>query len=487
MNSDREERKHGCEMEKIKIDLLSTESKEKNKQQKKNEEPKKEIFLDDNLEIKKDLEEAAEKEPVSHTAQEQTEGFGGIAKHLDAVSVWFADKYESLMELLREPTNDLESYKYRVRKEKLLRIAKIAGVSLAAFLVIFAAKYFIEHHSYDSYSVISMSEKVDTGVAHFLEMDGKILHYSADGASLTSAEDELIWADSYQMSRPMVESFHSIAAIYDQKGTQIVVYDEKGKLGSFQTEHPIMKASVSAKGEVAAILEDGETTFINYYTETGSLIASSATNMRNPGYPVDLSVSKDGLSVAVTYFVVDEDTVSSYLAFYNFGNAGRKKEDNLLGGVRCAGVLVPEIQYLDNHRVIAYSENGFKIFKVKSDPEAETEVIFNDDIVSSFCDGEYIGFVFRNNDQEKPFLMKVFRANGKQIMETAFDIAYDDIKISGDKIILNNATQMEIYSLKGIQKYAGTIEEGNIHEIVKVGMNKYVVAYNGGVVTIKLK
>ena len=267
----------------------------------------------------------------------------------------------------------------------------------------------------------------------------------------------------------------------------IAVYDENGKLGSFQTDYPILKASVSSKGGVAVILENGETTLINYYTETGSLIASSSTNMKNPGYPVDLSVSKDGLSVVVTYFVADEDTISSYIAFYNFGDIGKNKEDNLLDGVRCAGVLVPEVQYLDNNRVIAYSEEGFKIYKVKNKAEEVKEVIFEDDIVSSFSDGKYIGFIFRNNNTEQPFLMKVFDSWGNLEVETTFDILYDDVKISDDKIILNNATQLAVYSMKGIEKYSGTIEEGSIHEIIKVGMNRYTVAYNGGVVTIKLK
>lgn len=289
------------------------------------------------------------------------------------------------------------------------------------------------------------------------------------------------------MSQPVVETFDSVAAIYDLKGTLIAVYDENGKLGSFQTDYPILKASVSSKGGVAVILENGETTLINYYTETGSLIASSSTNMKNPGYPVDLSVSKDGLSVVVTYFVADEDTISSYIAFYNFGDIGKNKEDNLLDGVRCAGVLVPEVQYLDNNRVIAYSEEGFKIYKVKNKAEEVKEVIFEDDIVSSFSDGKYIGFIFRNNNTEQPFLMKVFDSWGNLEVETTFDILYDDVKISDDKIILNNATQLAVYSMKGIEKYSGTIEEGSIHEIIKVGMNRYTVAYNGGVVTIKLK
>lgn len=513
---------------------MSLKDADKSSGKEKKEEKSRKILLDENLMPKTDEEEAAETESkteekdalkkektekqkkslfrresseAKHSKRaksaEQMEAFDfndvddeeadnvsileGLNEKLENISAWFAEKFEQLMELFREPTNELELYKYKVRKERILRILKITAVVAIVLAVSFGTKYAVEHHTYSEYTVLSVSEKVDTGVSHFVELDGKILHYSADGASLTSMADELIWTDSYQMSQPVVKTFGSVAAIYDLKGSQIFVYDGKGRLGSFQTNYPIIKASVSAKGEVAVILENGENTLINYYTETGSLIASSSTNMRNPGYPVDLAVSKDGLSVAVTYFVTDEDTISSYLAFYNFGDAGRKKEDNLLGGVRCAGVLVPEIQYLDNNRVIAYSENGFKLFKVKNEPEAVKEVIFEEDIVSSFGDGNYIGFIFQNETSQDMFLMRLYDTSGNLKMETTFDLAYDAVKISDDKIVLNNATQMAVYSLKGIEKYSGTIEEGKIHEIVKVGINKYTVAYNGGVMTIKLK
>ena len=85
------------------------------------------------------------------------------------------------------------------------------------------------------------------------------------------------------------------------------------------------------------------------------------------------------------------------------------------------------------------------------------------------------------------FSMKVYNISGKLKMETEFDILYENIKFSGNQIIINNSTQMAVYILKGIEKFNGNIEEGNIFEVVKVGKTRYTVAYNGGIMTIKLK
>lgn len=387
----------------------------------------------------------------------------------------------------QQTIHDMEAYKakiLRTRQMTYLRlIVTVAIVVIGSLLV----KFFVDHHKYSEYVVLETSKKVDSGNTQYLEMQGKLLRYSGDGASLSSAADTTIWNDAFQMTMPMVDTFDKTVVIYDEDGTQVVVYDEKGKMGAFETQYPILKASVCENGSVAALLDNGENTLMNYYSATGSLIASSSTNMRNPGYPADLAVSEDGMYVAVTYFVPDGDTVSSYLAFYNFGKEGKNKEDNLVNGFRYEGILIPKVEYLDNQTLIAYREDGFTIYKGKSKPEEVKTVLFEDEIVSSFCDGDNIGFVFSNRSGAHPFRMEVYSTSGSLRMETEFDLIYDEIKMSGNQIIMNNSSEISVFNKNGIEKFTGNIEEGNIIEVVKTGMNRYLVAYNGGVITIRFE
>ena len=132
-------------------------------------------------------------------------------------------------------------------------------------------------------------------------------------------------------------------------------------------------------------------------------------------------------------------------------------------------------------------EDGFTIYKGKTKPEEVKTVTFESEIVSSFASGDYLGFVFLSGASEHPFSMKLYKTNGSLQMEKSFDLIYDEIKISGNHIIINNTSELRIFSLKGIERYAGHIEEGNIAEVVKTGMNRYLVAYNGGVMSIRLK
>ena len=93
-----------------------------------------------------------------------------------------------------------------------------------------------------------------------------------------------------------------------------------------------MKARTASQGVVAAILEDGETTWINFTIRTAVRSPREKTSVDSPGYPVDLDVSENGLLIGVAYLTVADNQVSSYVAFYNFGNTGQNQMDNMVSG-----------------------------------------------------------------------------------------------------------------------------------------------------------
>ena len=400
-------------------------------------------------------------------------------KVLEFWNVLFGDKDDSRM-------NDLEKYQRKMQRQKQMRILIILAIVAVALFVVLVMKSLIENRSYDSYRVVETSEQLDSSILQYQEMGSYVLKYSGDGVSLLDASDEVLWNDSIQMTAPLVECFGEMAAVYENRGTITYVYGVDGKLGEIKTEYPILKISISGQGGVAMLLEKADGTLMNYYSYDGTLIASSTSNMRNPGYPVDLSLSEDGMSLAITYFVADGESISSYLAFYNFGEQGKDKEDNLMDGFRFDSILVPEIQYLDDETLVAYREDGFTLYRGNDMMEEIKSVEFEQEIVSCFSDRELFGFIFTGSDQRHAFEMKVYNASGKLEMETGFDILYDEVKISGNQIILYNANQLAVIGSNGTEHFCGDFEEGTILDVVKKGMNRYAVACNKGVVTIVL-
>ena len=81
--------------------------------------------------------------------------------------------------------------------------------------------------------------------------------------------------------------------------------------------------------------------------------------MDDPGYPLDVAVSNDGLVMMVTYQFVDGGDTTSYVAFYNFGDVGQNEDDRIVSGYTYEGVVIPQVLYLGGSNSAAIREDGF--------------------------------------------------------------------------------------------------------------------------------
>lgn len=371
----------------------------------------------------------------------------------------------------------------RYRKRLLIRIAVIVVVVVAAVLII---KTVTERWKYHDYKVLSSSTQEDTMSTSYAQMGEYLLKYTGDGAALLGESGKSIWNQSFDMTKPTADVCGTTAVVYDEQGTNMVMVNERGKLGEVSTDMPVLKARVASQGVVAAILEDGENTWVNFYSTTGEQIATGKTRVDSPGYPVDLAVSPDGLLIMVSYLYIEDNRTTSYVAFYNFDNTGQSQMDNIVSGYTYEGTVTPQVQYLAEGKAVAFRDNGFVIYSGKQIPKVSCEVEVEQEIVSTFYNDKYVGMVFQSDDEEKKYTLVMYNTNGKQVFEENFSIEYSSVKISKDRIIMNNDTQMCVFSLKGHEKFNGNLNEGRIHDVFKLDGNRYQVIVDSGIKTIKL-
>lgn len=387
--------------------------------------------------------------------------------------------------------NELQEYKARLsrnRKKNLIRMLVVIGiVAVAVCLLLFL----VQRRKYNSYRVVATSEQEDTVSTKYTELGGNLLKYSGESASLLNKDQETLWNVTYdEMQNPMIDECDGTVVIYDQDNVSMAIFDESGQIGSVTTNLNIVKAKVAKQGVVAAILDGGDDTWINFYASDGSLIAENQTRVDDPGYPLDISVSPDGMMIMVAYQFVDGGQTTSYVAFYNFGSVGQNQIDNIVSGYKYEGVVVPQVEYLDENTAVAFRDDGFTIYKGQEVPKEETTVEVDQEIVSAFYDEESIGLVFMNDSEEntdKQYVMEVYNKNGRQKFTTEFGISYTNIKMSGGQVVMHNSSQVCVISAQGVEKFNGTIDEGNISDFFKLGMNRYVLVLDNGLVTIKFK
>lgn len=385
--------------------------------------------------------------------------------------------------------------KAKAIRKRIRRARRRAGrrtlrlILVLALLVIagLGAYVYESNKVYSSYKVLTTSEREENVTTKYREVDGNLFTYSGEGASLQDYKGNVFWTFPYEMQSPIVDVCGSTVVVADQGGTNLVIFNREGEMGTTQTEKKIVKMCVAKQGAVAVILDGGDDTWINFYDSKGNLIAENQARIDEPGYPLDIAVSEDGQLIMVTYQFIDGAEIASYVAFYNFGTAGQGKIDNIVSGYQYNGVVIPQTVYLNSSTSAAFRDDGFSIYKGKQIPKESANITVDQEIISTFCDEENIGLVFENDGKDQMYTMQVFDARGKEKFRKDFNIPYTNIRMSEGVIVMNNDSQVSVISTDGVQRFNGNIAEGNIEDFFKIGRNKYVLALEHTVAVIKLK
>lgn len=385
---------------------------------------------------------------------------------------------------LETQKSQMGSHRKSRRHEK--KAIRLLAAAVLLLVIIVLVVLLVQTRTYHKYTVINSQKNEDTQSSGYADLGGCLLKYTGSGATLLNEKDETVWKQEYTMDNPFVDISETTAVIYDKNGTLMQIVNQQKSIGEVTTNLPILKARVAKNGTVAAILEDGEKTWINFYAPDGSIIAENQTRIESPGYPVDLDVSYNGKLIMITYLYIENGKTISYIAYYNFGDEGQSEIDNIVSGYNYDGI-VPQVAYLSDSISIAFREDGFSVYRGGDVPKEKVNKKIDKEIVSTFYNQEYIGVVYKSGEKGKQYVMQVFDLTGKERFSVNFNIEYTSIKISDDMIILNNESQVCMYSLKGKLRFNSVLDEGAIQTIFKTGSNKYTLVTDSGIKKIKLK
>ena len=426
------------------------------------------------------LEETQVSQGNTENVQQETD----TAEQETAVTVEYEESADH-----PQPTMTRKRKKRRRRMKRILKTARPLFLAVVIVLAVLLVRSLLDLRTSSSYSVLSSTQREASTKTTYLGFAGAILHYSSDGAALVSADGEQIWNETFDMNTPVAAVNGDAAVVYDQKGTSMCVFNGKGLLGKVTTELPILKARVSSQGMIAAILEDKETTWINFYSPDGQTIATGKTRIDSPGYPVDLDVSDNGELLVVSYIYVDGNTPTSYVAFYNFGTTGQNQMDNMVSGYTYPDVLVPQVRFLSDDTAAAVRDDGITIYRGSQIPAESFSTDTEAEIVSCFVTKSSVGLVTANTEEgnEDPYRLQLFNLKGKMIADESFQTEYTTIRADGDRILLYNDKQLGIFDLSGHEKFHGVIEEGTIQDVCTISKDRFLVVMNESIATIKIR
>lgn len=380
------------------------------------------------------------------------------------------------------------SAKLRMHKMKM-RMRYIIGAAVVCVLL-GSAMIYKQVHVYHGYRIQSSVERSDDAVTQYVRVkNNRTLKCNPNGVTCVNDKNEVQWNTTFNMQSLIVDACGSTVVVGDKRGSLVYVFDEDGLLGNYEVEYTLMKVRVAKQGVVAAVLEDGETTWVNVYDVQGNILVKNKTSMAESGYPLDIALSSDGMKMAVSYLAADQKDIMTRIAFYNFSSVGRGQTDNLVNQVEYNGQVVPQVCFMDDGCAVAFTDSGITFFSGRQVPEERTKVVVEQEIISAFCDGEHVGIVTASDDTEQKYKykMQIYRSNGSKTTTKYFDEEYTEIKISDGEIILFNNNNLVIYTVRGKKKFAGTYEKV-IQDVIKGSKDKvYSVITRDSTDQIKIK
>ncbi len=366
---------------------------------------------------------------------------------------------------------------------------KIVTIILVMVLVLSGVLVHILQN-YDDFEVESTEETTEAGQSYYLRFKSHILRYNSDGAFYTGENGELIWNITYEMTKPTVDICGDYLIVYDKGGTAVYIVTQAGQAGHIETAMPITEVNVANKGTIGVLMQEKNESYVDIYDVEGNTLVSGQIHTENSGYPIALALSSDATRLMIAMVNLNDGNVKTAINFYNFGKAGQDAVDNLVATYSYSDMLVPQIDFVEGNRAIAFGDKQIVIYSSASTPKVEKEIFPEGDLRSLFYNEEYFGYVVNgvNEDGEVTNVLSVYNMKGRRAFERTLDISYDSIDfLDNNEILVTNGYETDIYTTLGIRKFTYTFDN-NLYEVIPgETARNYTFVMNGYTEKVKLK
>lgn len=390
--------------------------------------------------------------------------------------MWCANM-ERLLEHREEERVEREKRKHKRMVTFLSVFAAFAAVAFVGFLV----NSFI-NREYAAYETMHSMPRQDSSTVRYLPYNGAILKYTRDGASAMNAEGTIFWNGSYELNNPEADICGQYVVIADIGGKEAYVFNGTDSGTKISTLLPILEAEVASQGLVALVLEDTDSNEIqlhNPYEGSNSLLVKIPTNTSTDGYPIDIALSEDGKKLVTSYVAIENGELKNKVTFYNFGEIGQNKANNIVGGIDCGANVVARVTFLNNDTIALMQEKSLILYSM---PELPREVAVLDagtEISSVLHGGSTVGCVAGGK-------LVLYGLGGGKKLQLSIDWEYDEAELIGEDIIFRSELACHVLRLGGSVKLSCSFDKHILYMFPASKKDHYIFIDENNIEEVKL-
>ena len=380
---------------------------------------------------------------------------------------------------------ELEEKIMEHRRRIFNRVVRILFILMAC---VAGAGLWMALKSYNSYEIKNTIELGDKSTARYKAFAGNILEYSNDGIVYMDSVGTQIWNQSFEMVSPQISTCQKYLAVFDKNGTDIYLMNENGLVKNIETTMLISTVCVADQGSLAVLMIEDDNYYVKLYDKNGKELAGGEFFGEQGKIPIDIALSYDAQKLAVDMVDITSGSLNTTISFYNFGSVGQNEINNIVGSYTYEDVLIPEIAYVSDDRMIALGNDRFMIFDGTQKPKLKKEVKLDKEVSNVFYTEKYIGMAYSNNDEKGTMHICVYDMSGNMTMENDTDMQYSNIDfLSNNEVCLTSQYECEIYTVHSIKKFSYTFDTEIYKVFYESGVNNYVIIHEGAMDEVRLK
>lgn len=382
-----------------------------------------------------------------------------------------AQKKKTSFKILTAP-EDLSEIKHKIRKVRLAKIRRVLTLLILISLAVCGTYLLLDNQTYARARTAAEYPIDISDTSSYAQFADGIVRYNRDGVVFLNRKNEEQWIQPTQLQNPTICVKDNAFAVADNGGNSILVFTREGLKGEIETTLPIEKIAISDQGIVSAILRNENSPQIISYDATGNILVEQQVTVSTTGYPVALEMSDDGNMLAVSYLYTEGTAIKSRVIYYNFGETGQERTDNIVMSEEYDNTVMAEIFFMGDDRSIVVGDDRFVIYRGKEVPEKQKEIMLDQEIQSVFHSDRYIGFILLNQEKSG-YELRLYSRLGEQVLSREISGKYSNVKIDGSEVIMFDGSRCCIITATGIVKFEGDLNVEALEIFQAPGINRY--------------
>ncbi len=315
---------------------------------------------------------------------------------------------------------------------------------------------------YDDYEVDKSWTRDDSTESKYISFQNNLIKYNADGIFYTSYDGSLIWNYSYDMTNPQVDTCGQYIVAYDKKGSESYIFSTKGFIKQISLTIPVVEAKVANQGTVALLLEENSTSYIQIYDKNATLLVSGEIHPENKGFPISMALSSDATRLLLSIVNVKNGELSTELVFYDFTNAGKKEDDNIVATYKYIGDVIPKVEYVKNNKALAFADNKIIVFNNNLRATVAKNISIEGEMKSIFYNDTHFGYICETvlEGGEIVNQLNTYNLFGLRTTSKEIEDSYTYVSIlDNNEVLLSDGNTITLYNLQGFAKFTYTFDE----------------------------